>query len=164
MLRWCTAAVLYGRLGKIVSEGYMRRTGTVMQTQGDSLKVCFSRLEACDSCNMCGSGRDDTMVTIKGTAQVGDIVEVDMPDAQVLKVSLLTYLVPLLGLLLGLWLGTLVFAGREIFVLLSGLGMLALALVALKMMDNKLGLKTHWQPRLIAVLPAEDAQEAHQAG
>ena len=67
----------------------MIRSGKVIATQGITLKVCFSRLEACDSCNLCGSGRDDTTVFIKGRAEVGDRVEVDMPESQVLKVSLL---------------------------------------------------------------------------
>ncbi len=138
----------------------MIRSGKVVAAQGNTLKVCFSRLEACDSCNLCGSSRNDTTVTIRGTAQVGDLVEVDMPDSQVLKVSLLAYALPLLGLLLGLWLGNQLFPGQELAVLLCGLAALGLSLLGLKRLDGRLGLNANWQPRLIAVLPPGADQEA----
>ncbi len=142
----------------------MIRSGKVIATQGNTLKVCFSRLEACDSCNLCGSGRDDTTVFIKGRAEVGDRVEVDMPESQVLKVSLLAYALPLLGLLLGLWLGTLLFSGQEIAVLLMGLAALGLSLAGLKLLDGKLGLKSRWQPRLVSVTPAGPETPGMDAG
>ncbi len=139
----------------------MIRTGRVVQTDGDILMVCFSRLDACGSCGMCGGGRDDAMVKIKGIAQVGDMVEVDMPDAQVLKVSTIAYLMPLLALLLGLFIGAQLFSGQELYVLASGLLFLGLALVGLKVFDTKIGRQAQWQPKLIAVLgpvPVEQTQ------
>ena len=141
----------------------MIRSGKVVQTQGDTLKVCFSRLEACDSCNMCGS-RDEATVSIKGQAQVGDRVEVEMPDAQVLKVSLLTYVIPLIGLLLGLWLGTMFFSGNDFAVLIAALAGLVAALIQVKLLIKQLGKTAHWQPRLITVLPAEENLEGQVAG
>lgn len=134
----------------------MIRVGRVIEAQGDRLSVCFSRPEACESCGMCGTGRDNTTVTLKGQAQVGDQVEVDMPEAQVLKVSLVSYMLPLLGLLLGLYVGTQVFNNREMFVMLAGFIGLALALIALKLVDKKAAKTPKWQPRLLRVLTAEE--------
>ena len=136
----------------------MIRTGRVIQAEENTLTVCFSRMEACDTCNLCGNGRDDTTVSIKGQAEVGDRVEVEMPEAQVLKVSVITYAIPLASLLLGLWLGTLVFPGREGAVLISALLFLGIGLMAVKLLDRTLGRKSHWQPKLIAVLPKEDTE------
>ena len=137
----------------------MIRTGRVVQTDGDILKVSFSKLDACGSCGMCGGGRDDAMVKIKGTAQVGDMVEVDMPDAQVLKVSTIAYLIPLLALLLGLFIGSQLFSGQELYVLASGLIFLGLALAGLKIFDTKIGRQAQWQPKLIAVLGAAPEEQ-----
>jgi positive regulator of sigma E activity len=108
---------------------------------------------------MCGGGRDDAMVKIKGTAQVGDMVEVDMPDAQVLKVSTIAYLIPLLALLLGLFIGSQLFSGQELYVLASGLIFLGLALAGLKIFDTKIGRQAQWQPKLIAVLGAAPEEQ-----
>lgn len=130
----------------------MIRVGKVIEKQGESLSVCFSRPEACGSCSMCGSGRDNTIVTIKGEARAGDQVEVDMPDARVLKVSLITYMLPLTGLILGLWIGTLLFDSREFFVMLSGFIVMGIALALLKLIDKKAAMSAQWQPRLIRVI------------
>ncbi len=134
----------------------MIRVGRVIETQGDNLSVCFSRPEACESCTMCGSGRDNTTVTIKGNALVGDQVEVDMPDAQVLKVSFISYMLPLAGLLLGLWLGTELFKEKEVFVALSGFVLLGAALIILKLIDKRAGKTPSWQPKLIRVIKEEE--------
>ena len=137
----------------------MIRTGKVIQTQGDTLTVCFSRLESCESCGMCGSGRSDAMITLKGQAQPGDFVEVEMPDAQVLKVSAITYLLPLIGLLFGLLLGTILFKRQEIAVLFTGLTFLALCLIGLKMIDKSLGIRKNWQPRILAVNSSDPSEQ-----
>ena len=141
----------------------MIRTGRVVQTDKDVLKVCFSRLDACGSCGMCGGGRDDAVVSIQGLARVGDVVEVDMPDAQVLKVSAIAYVIPLLALLLGLWLGSILFARQEMAAFGLGLLALLLAYAGLKLFDRKLGKRARWQPKLIRVLPPESVQEIDKA-
>ena len=138
----------------------MRRTGKVISVDEQTLRVCFSRLEACDSCNLCGEGRKDTTVSVRGQAQVGDLVEVEMPGAQVVKVAMLAYALPLLALILGLFLGSALFAGQELAVMAGGLICLLLSLLLLKLLDGKLGLKARWQPRLVAVLDQEDGQQA----
>jgi len=113
---------------------------------------------------MCGGGRDDAMVSIRGDARVGDMVEVDMPDAQVLKVSAIAYVIPLLGLLLGLWLGSLLFQNQELLVFGTGILMLALAYAGVKGFDARAALHPRWQPRLIRVLGPEETQDPDRNG
>ena len=140
----------------------MIRTGRVVQRDKDVLKVCFSRLDACGSCGMCGGGRDDAMVSIRGNARVGDMVEVDMPDAQVLKVSAIAYVIPLLGLLLGLWLGSLLFQNQEMMVFGTGILTLVLAYIGVKFFDARVALHPRWQPRLLRVLNPEEIQDLNR--
>lgn len=137
----------------------MIRTGKVIDAQGENLQICFSRPGACESCGMCGGGRNDSIATLQGQAVVGDWVEVEMPDAQVLKISLITYLVPLLGLLVGLWLGTVLFPGSEAAVMATGLILLALAFGGVKLIDRRLGRKAAWKPRLLRVIPEPQAEQ-----
>ncbi len=136
----------------------MIRTGKVIQAKGNSLQVCFSRLEACESCGMCGSGRQDSVIELVGNAREGDTVDVQMPDARVLKVSALTYLLPLAGLIAGLSLGMTLFPAQDFLTLAGGLAGLALSLSLLKLIDRRLAGSKNWQPRITAVYPAETAE------
>lgn len=141
----------------------MIRSGKVVSYEDGSIKVCFDRLSACGDCGMCGSGgRPDAIVSIKGEAAPGDLVDVEMPDAQVLKMSLITYLIPLIGLLLGLFVGTRVYPDREFMVLLCGLIGLGLTYQGVRMVDKKLGKKHLWQPRLLRVYQEEAADKPEQ--
>ena len=72
----------------------MIRSGQVIGKDGKGLLVCFERLAACQGCKACGREGKQTSVLVHGEAEVGDIVSVEMPDAQVLKASLLVYLPP----------------------------------------------------------------------
>jgi len=139
----------------------MIRIGRVVEIQDEFLKICFNRPEACNSCKLCGTGRDKTTVSLRGDAQVGDLVEVDMPGARVVKVSALAYLIPLVGLISGLLLGNSIFPSREAYVFLSGLVMMAVFLGGVKLIDRKLGVLPAWQPRILRIIPSaqEDGHE-----
>ncbi len=144
----------------------MIRTGKVIQAEGNILEVCFSRMEACESCGMCGSGRDDARVKINGNAHEGDMVDVEMPDARVLKASAVTYLVPLAGLIAGLALGTGISPTDEIKTVTVGFAGLFLGLGIIKRLDRKMGRLEKWQPRIVAVYPGQgtDQQTAVETG
>lgn len=142
----------------------MIRVGRVIKTQGDFLQVCFSKPEACNSCNMCGAGRDKTTVTLRGDAKVGDLIEVDMPEARIVKVSALVYLIPLFGLIAGLLLGDCIFPAREAYVFLFGLAVMSIFLGGVKLLDRKLGMLPAWQPCIVQIIPSEQAGTHEDAG
>ena len=129
----------------------MIRTGRVVEKEQNLLRVCFEKEEACQGCGMCS--RQESMVSIPGDAEVGDVVEVALPDAQVLKASLVTYAIPLVGLIGGLWLGTALFPDREGMVLLAGLAGTVILFAGVKQFDRKLRQTASWQPRVVAVRP-----------
>jgi sigma-E factor negative regulatory protein RseC len=136
----------------------MLRTGRVVQAEGETLKVCFSRMDACESCGMCDAGRQETVVKLQGKARIGDIVEVEMPDARVLKTSIITYVIPLAMLIAGLWIGSVLWREQEFCVVLSGIAGLLLGYFCLKKIDRHLGQQKAWQPRIISVTSAEVAK------
>ncbi|MDD4080395.1 MAG: SoxR reducing system RseC family protein [Eubacteriales bacterium] len=139
----------------------MIRTGRVVDKEQNLLKICFDKEEACSGCGMCS--RQESTLSIPGDAAVGDVVEVALPDAQVLKASLVTYAIPLLGLIGGLWIGTELFPGREGMTLLTGLAGTMLLFAGVKLFDRKLRQTAAWQPRVIAVRP-EAAAETEPKG
>lgn len=131
----------------------MIRTGRVVQTDGETLEVCFNRMGTCESCGMCDAGKKETVIKLRGKAKVGDIVEVEMPDAKILKASFVTYVIPLVSLILGLWIGSLLFNEQEIYVFLTGILGLAVGLICVKLIDRFVGKNSAWQPRILSVTP-----------
>ncbi len=127
----------------------MIRTGKVVEADGETLKVCFSPM--CTDCGMCGTGRD-SVVTLKGNAQAGDTVEVEMPEARVLKASLVAYALPLAALVLGLWAGTALFPGNDLYSVLGAAAGLGLGILVQRGIDRTLGRQAKWQPRVVNVI------------
>ena len=128
----------------------MIRTGKVIQAEGETLSVCFNRLQSCENCGMCGSGRDPVLI-LTGKANVGDMVEVEMPDVKVLKASMVTYLIPLIGLIIGLATGALLYPANDVTVLLFGIIGFVVTMIGVKAIDRRLGQNPRWKPRIVSV-------------
>ena len=68
----------------------MTNKGIVTQVEGEMLTVVFERHEACGDCHACMHGSTDCAkhtVTLRGRAEVGDEVVVEMDDSQVMAAS-----------------------------------------------------------------------------
>ena len=129
----------------------MIRTGRVVEAKDGSLKVCFDRPEMCASCGKCGAhGVHQELVTVQGKAQVGNWVQVEMPDAQVVKVSLIAYVIPLVFLMIGLVIGQNVL-GTDAWAAGLGIGLMAAGLLVVRLIDKRLGGRPGWKPRLVNV-------------
>ena len=129
----------------------MIRTGRVVEAKDGSLKVCFDRPEMCASCGKCGAhGVHQELVTVQGEAQVGNWVQVEMPDAQVVKVSLIAYVIPLVFLMAGLVIGQNVL-GTDAWAAGLGIGLMAAGLLVVRLIDKRLGGRPGWKPRLVNV-------------
>ena len=127
----------------------MIRTGKVVSSSKGMLKVCFERPEMCAKCGQCGEIKE-TLIEIPGTASPGDWVDVDLPEGQLLKFSALVYVIPLLFLLLGLWLGSVLF-GTETAQFICALVMTALSMTAVALYDRHLKKKGTGLPIIVAV-------------
>ena len=69
----------------------MLRTGRVVSAKDGELEVCFERPEMCVHCNGCVGHTHESLVKIPGDAPVGRRIDVDMPEGQVLKASVLAF-------------------------------------------------------------------------
>jgi sigma-E factor negative regulatory protein RseC len=80
---------------------------------GDQLRVRVSRAEACHACkskDVCasiGAQTSDLYVTVPDTqgARPGDHLTLSIPESSLIKASLVLYLIPAIGLILGAVLG-----------------------------------------------------------
>ncbi len=129
----------------------MVRTGKVVDAHDGTLDVCFERPEMCAQCGACmGHKPHEETVSIKGHAEVGDMVSVELPDAKLVKVSLIAYIIPLIGLLLGILLGQTLLK-TDIWAAVGGVAGLAAGYLIVKIFDRKFSANASWQPRLLEV-------------
>lgn len=113
--------------------------------------IRFERPEACGKCNACGTGSQKGEVTLPSDCQVGAWVRVEMPEGRFVQATALVYILPLAGLLLGLFGGWKLGAGSDLWTVLGALAGLVIALSSLYLVDRQLSKKPEWMPKITAV-------------
>lgn len=93
----------------------MKEQGIVTKLMpGGLVEVAFQKSDACAKCGACHA-MDEKMVGIEAHNGIGakreDIVEIDIPDAEIVKSSLIVYLIPVLFLLGGYLIGAAIARG-----------------------------------------------------
>ena len=91
----------------------MEQIGVVKSIIDDKAELEIQRSAACGSCNKCGGSPEKQMhiVTIKNSmnAKVGDYVEIQGESNNLLKYTLIVYMIPFLFLIAGIALGHIYF-------------------------------------------------------
>lgn len=90
----------------------MNEYGKIIKTNNGEAVISIRRSSACDRCGACEMGcrEEEMLLTVPNIldGNIGDYVELELSDAQVLKASAITYLFPLVGLILGVAAGYLI--------------------------------------------------------
>lgn len=132
----------------------MQRTGEVTAVHGDLLEITFCRPADCEKCQACQGGQKVTKLHLKGKANVGDAAVVEMPTKTIMQASVLAYVLPLVGLMLGLATGTLLFPHRaDVAGVLCGLAGLGVMLILVLSTEKKRQADLRWKPQLIQIIP-----------
>ena len=132
----------------------MERTGEVTDVRGEFLEITFCRPSDCEKCHACMGGQSQTKLVVRGEARKGDAAVVEMPVKSVMKASAIAYVMPLVGLMAGMFAGAaLVPSNRDIGGLAgAGIG-LAVSVAVLLLTERKRKNDPQWQPRLLRVIP-----------
>ena len=128
----------------------MLRTGKVVASSGGEMEVCFERPEACAHCGACAGQKEKTLAKLSGNVPAGRWIEVDMPEGQVLKASILAYVLPLIMLLGGLALGSALFSQEALWAV-AGILCMGLSWVILRLIEKRMKRKDVWQPKIVNV-------------
>ena len=117
------------------------------------------RHTACGNCGACqlGDEQKDIMMVAKNNAgaKIGDLVEVTMATDSVLHAAFIMYIIPLAGLLIGLLLGQVLFKGSDVFSALSGLFLMTVMFLIIKLNDKRFLKNEKYTPHILKVLQTE---------
>lgn len=131
-------------------------SGEVVKVNGEFVSVVFDRPATCANCNGC-LNKQCTHIDLEADAAVGDVLDVQMPDKNILEASSIAYVTPLAMFIVGLFIGAALHAPlgisleKDLFVALSAILCLALGLAMVTLVDRKLKGKQVWQPQVVAV-------------
>jgi len=137
----------------------MDRAGIIVSQMGEYSKVKLVRHTACGSCGACqlGDEQKDILLVAKNTvnAKNGDLVEVSMATNSVLSAAFIMYVIPLVGLFVGLLTGQVFFAGNDVLTALMGLAVMALAFLIIKLNDKRFLKNEKYTAQVLKVLQSE---------
>ncbi len=127
----------------------MNRQGKVIACDGNLAKVQLVRHEACDHCNACELGQEESIKVIEVEAlnplgaKTGALVEIDMADQNVLVAAFIAYTIPLIVLITTLVLSTTLlnftpFAGQaEVISAILSIAATAITYLVIKKNDHR---------------------------
>ncbi|MBQ2835170.1 MAG: SoxR reducing system RseC family protein [Clostridia bacterium] len=135
----------------------MTNKGVVRAVNGDTLTVEFERHEACGDCHACMHGSMDCAkhtITIKGKADVGDEIVVEMDESHVMAASATAYMIPCVGFMAGLFAGWALKLSEPLMALCAIAGTAAAYLV-MRVLDPHLS-KGRWEHKIVSVRKPKD--------
>ena len=130
----------------------MTNKGVVTKVEGDMLTIVFERHEACGDCHACSMGSTNCAkhtIKIRGKAEVGDQIVVEMDESHVMAASATAYLIPFVGFMLGL-LGGYAAGLSEPLMALCAIAGTAAAYLIMRALDPYLS-KGRWEHRIVSV-------------
>ena len=134
----------------------MTNKGIVREVKGDSITVEFERHEACGDCHACSMGSTNCAkhtITIKGKADVGDEIVVEMDESHVMAASATAYMIPFAGFMSGLLAGYALKLSEPLMALCAVAGTAA-AYVVMRALDPILS-KGRWEHKIVSVKKPE---------
>jgi len=120
----------------------MVEEGVISDIKDGKIIVNMKRRPACGSCGACGMVENKTMeIVFENTigAAKGDRVHIELDDSVILKGAFFFYVIPLIGLMAGIMLGTVLARTinstmpEEIIAALSGIAAMLAAIIFVKM-------------------------------
>ncbi len=121
--------------------------------------VEFSRPEACAKCGACGSQSQKGEVEVLSDCEIGSWVRVELPENRFLQATVLVYVLPLSGLLLGMLLGYWLSGGSDLWTVLAAAFGVAASLLLLHRIDRRMSKKPEWTPKITGVFQDKPTSE-----
>ncbi len=148
----------------------MEETGTVIRVGDRTAQVSIQVRGTCRSCSARGvchlsAGKREMEVEAWNHlgAAVGDEVLIRVSGRSTLTAVFLLYLVPLLGFLLGVFLGQKL-TGQQVWAVLVGLAVMAAIYAGIWLFDRRIGRSAGRRPEIVKILVRSASRPEHQGG
>ncbi len=146
----------------------MTETGIVLKNRNNYSQVRIERNSACASCGKCGMSESqkhvDFYVENACNAQVGDVVELDIPDANVAPLAFVAYILPLIPALALMFVSMFALHLPDWASLLMFVGGLAVGFGVVAIIDRYRKHKWAQSPTMKSVVRTSVSQQAEQVG
>lgn len=137
----------------------MEQQGLVIGVNGGMATVKFVRSKACAHCNACLSfGDNEAIVDISNTvgAEVGDTVSITLHSRSLVKASLLMYGIPLVLLLIGALLGSLI---SDLATAAFGIVLAAGGFLLIRALEPRFERMSEFRPRMIEIISHKEEED-----
>ena len=135
----------------------MREQGIVTKALAPQLiEVAFQRSEACKNCRACHiiNDKDMAIEAINDVgARVNDVVEIDIPSAEIVRASIMVFLIPIFCLIGG-YLIVDKLTSSQTLATIAGLAGLALSFFVIRWYDTQVQQKDSSRATVIKVIPS----------
>ncbi|MGB9682082.1 MAG: SoxR reducing system RseC family protein [bacterium] len=122
--------------------------GKVVRKDGDMVDILVARSERCKSCGLCFSmGNDKILIRVKtdSPVEIGEEVRIFTEDRYVILSAFILYIVPVIALILGYFLGS-IFSNKEPFKIVSGFLFMGLAFIFNRFIDKRVRFPQRVEP------------------
>ncbi|OQX95762.1 hypothetical protein B6I21_03795 [candidate division KSB1 bacterium 4572_119] len=137
----------------------MNECGIVQRVEGSNAWVTVVKGEQCEGCQACsafGEGSAELVVKSDFSIKPGDKVEIEIDPQQVVRHSIIVFLLPVFGLVLGYFLGTNylpeIGTSGEAAGIIGSIGTMILTFVGIALYDRVVVKKQDVKTRVIRVL------------
>ena len=134
----------------------MTNKGIVTEVNGEMLTVVFERHEACGDCHACMHGSTDCAkhtISIRGKADVGDEIVVEMDESHVMAASAVAYMIPFAGFIIGI-MGAWALGFSEPLMARCAVAGTAAAYVVMRLLDPVFS-RGRWEQKIVSVTKPE---------
>lgn len=138
----------------------MNEYGKIVKVNNNEAVISIRRSSACDRCGACEMGcrEEEMLLTVPNTlnGNVGDYIELELSDLQILKASAITYFIPLGALLLGVLAGYLIAPllgiNWEILGSVIGIAFTAVAFLIIRSLEPTFKKGNKYTPQMINII------------
>ena len=121
--------------------------------------IAYARPDACEKCGGCGAASHQGVIRLKAVCDVGNWVRIEMPQARFLQAVAMAYVLPLMGLLLGLVAGYWAGGRTDGWTLAGGALGLGLSILILRLHERRVTDQPEWRPHVVDVYTEKPTQE-----
>ena len=142
----------------------MQRIGRVVKVNERDVMVSIERIAACRGCGACGRDVKPEVLFTRGTADAGNVVQLELESRRSTRSFPLTYPLYTLGFLAGVIIANRFWEGSEPGMVLGGVAGLSFSVLALKLQSYRLKSSMTHEARVVSVNDPDAIHEMNKEG